>query len=82
MPSLFHVTEFVYSDTEEGDSEEVVSDVLSLSLNGEKQRINLQPALRMSFTHPKHVKIALLHNTERDLALCFLRTIPWGMSCF
>ncbi|XP_048765407.2 adhesion G protein-coupled receptor B1-like isoform X2 [Ostrea edulis] len=56
------------NDTEEGDSEEVVSDVLSLSLNGEKQRINLQPALRMSFTHPKHV------TAESDIVCAYWKT--------
>ncbi|XP_061176832.1 adhesion G protein-coupled receptor L4-like isoform X2 [Saccostrea echinata] len=32
----------------------VVSDVLALSLNGEKQHFNLKPGLHLSFTHPKH----------------------------
>ncbi|XP_062572842.1 adhesion G protein-coupled receptor B1-like isoform X2 [Saccostrea cucullata] len=32
----------------------VVSDVLALSLNGEKQHFNLKPGLLLSFTHPKH----------------------------
>lgn len=37
------------------DSEEAVSDVLALSLNGEKHRVELSPPLQISFTHPKHV---------------------------
>lgn len=36
------------------NSEEAVSDVLALSLNGEKHRVELSPPLQMSFNHPKH----------------------------
>ncbi|XP_022291430.2 adhesion G protein-coupled receptor L2-like [Crassostrea virginica] len=36
------------------DSEAVVSNVLALSLNGEKRHVNLSPPLHMSFNHPTH----------------------------
>lgn len=45
---------FFYSSSTT-DSEEAVSDVLALSLNGEKHRVELSPPLQISFTHPKHV---------------------------
>lgn len=46
-----------YSSTT--NSEKTVSDVLALSLNGEKHRVELSPPLQMSFTHPKHVGYTL-----------------------
>lgn len=51
------------------DSEEAVSDVLALSLNGEKHRVELSPPLQISFTHPKHVGYTLILNLS-DFFMC------------
>lgn len=51
------IWESFYSSTT--NSEKTVSDVLALSLNGEKHRVELSPPLQMSFTHPKHVGYTL-----------------------